>query len=696
MSESKSRKAITLAAVLGGFLLGHLVGGGESVHAGGPERINSIAGPVFIAWPNTNLSVSVVTDAAGSVLPGYPPANAFAPVVGPGMRAIEAAAATWTNAVVPVSTAPASNLTISIVQTPIVNSSMPTAPTVVSGDGVQMVSAWAPAVLFTAFGGPATWDVVPTLMSVSMPGVILDADILLNTRTKTPAFAAAFPILKPIKHAFSFIERIVIPVSVLGLTQVPTDFASTTLAPLGTDFPDPSESYLDLQGELTHAFGHFLGLAHSLLDGDMGDIPGGETPNVGGSLTPTMFPRLVPMDFPGVDIFGNTNPPGSSPTLKWFVNGQGFVGEGDPTATATEGIAGTAAQSLEADDIGALIFSYPTTTPATGTISGIVAKTSGPVVGAHVVAVRRSSAGEPMASRRIRVSTLSIEGGNYSIKGLPPGDYAVFAEPIDATTWPVEEDENGNPIVLPPYESDGYFSLLSDLPYYVAYPYIVAKPVPFMPEYHNMIPGSAPADDPLTESFGELRPLRSSNVAVANGGESTANFLVDPPNYLSSHTVPPMLKIGKSKLLAIPGGLNYVKTSKHSMRGVIVTPKGFYGDTYPDLRLSLRAPKSQGNASTQWTPYVFLGLKHATSIQFNQMLALDPIVTGAGGPTAIPPLVFPTMSAGQSVTTSFISLAAFGSDLAHTYILMQAIFVDQAAAIVPIFSNTVNIWFANR
>ena len=81
-----------------------------------------------------------------------------------------------------------------------------------------------------------------------------------------------------------------------------------------------------------------------------------------------------------------------------------------------------------------------------------------------------------MASRRIRVSTLSIEGGNYSIKGLPPGDYAVFAEPIDATTWPVEEDENGNPIVLPPYESYGYFSLLSDPPYEVPSPAIFAKP----------------------------------------------------------------------------------------------------------------------------------------------------------------------------------------------------------------------------
>jgi hypothetical protein len=98
-----------------------------------------------------------------------------------------------------------------------------------------------------------------------------------------------------------------------------------------------------------------------------------------------------------------------------------------------------AGRTLTTDDVAALTAVYPNGTPA-GSISGrIVRGDSGlPVKGAHVVAVRVDDPETPV------VATISgiAEGaasGDFTIAGIPPGEYYVRIEPLIGTTNPFTE-----------------------------------------------------------------------------------------------------------------------------------------------------------------------------------------------------------------------------------------------------------------
>jgi Carboxypeptidase regulatory-like domain len=81
-------------------------------------------------------------------------------------------------------------------------------------------------------------------------------------------------------------------------------------------------------------------------------------------------------------------------------------------------------RNLSSDDIAGISTLYPPATfAATGTLSGTVRTTSNdPVYGAIVVAVDTN--GVPVAS------TVTDPAGSYTIQGLTPGTYSVFAEPL--------------------------------------------------------------------------------------------------------------------------------------------------------------------------------------------------------------------------------------------------------------------------
>lgn len=90
----------------------------------------------------------------------------------------------------------------------------------------------------------------------------------------------------------------------------------------------------------------------------------------------------------------------------------------------TTGFGYTYQRNLSADDIAGISTLYPPANFATlGTLNGTVRDMGNTAVyGAIVVAVNAS--GQPVAS------TVTDPNGNYSIQGLAPGPYTVFAEPL--------------------------------------------------------------------------------------------------------------------------------------------------------------------------------------------------------------------------------------------------------------------------
>jgi hypothetical protein len=96
-------------------------------------------------------------------------------------------------------------------------------------------------------------------------------------------------------------------------------------------------------------------------------------------------------------------------------------------------------RSLSQDDISGVSFIYPNSTLAstTGTISGRVhdGGTFHPIKGAHVVAVATTAPDIPVAGVISDVQAGGT-GGEYSIVGLPPGDYYLRLEPLIGSTNP--------------------------------------------------------------------------------------------------------------------------------------------------------------------------------------------------------------------------------------------------------------------
>jgi len=79
---------------------------------------------------------------------------------------------------------------------------------------------------------------------------------------------------------------------------------------------------------------------------------------------------------------------------------------------------------LDSDDRVAIANAYAKTTPAAGaTLEGRVYDDSGGIFAAQVVAL--NDAGEPVATG------LSDKNGNFSLQGVPSGNYRIYAEPLD-------------------------------------------------------------------------------------------------------------------------------------------------------------------------------------------------------------------------------------------------------------------------
>ncbi len=77
------------------------------------------------------------------------------------------------------------------------------------------------------------------------------------------------------------------------------------------------------------------------------------------------------------------------------------------------------------DDIAGVseIYPDPTATSVVGEIEGTVTDNGADVFGAHVVAMDTNGT--------VVTSTMSARDGTYTIRFLPPGDYRVYAEPLD-------------------------------------------------------------------------------------------------------------------------------------------------------------------------------------------------------------------------------------------------------------------------
>ncbi|HUT31344.1 MAG TPA: right-handed parallel beta-helix repeat-containing protein [Sedimentisphaerales bacterium] len=133
----------------------------------------------------------------------------------------------------------------------------------------------------------------------------------------------------------------------------------------------------DVQGVLVHEIGHFIGLCHSCVRETYYSQA-------------TMFP------------FALTNPEGLE------------------------------LRTLSQDDIAGVSCYYPSGSFGAnfGSIFGTVTKDISPFVGAHVWAVKADD-------RKVIVGAYSDESGNYSLGGLPPGDYILRVEPVcvSSNTW---------------------------------------------------------------------------------------------------------------------------------------------------------------------------------------------------------------------------------------------------------------------
>jgi hypothetical protein len=167
----------------------------------------------------------------------------------------------------------------------------------------------------------------------------------------------------------------------------------------------------------------------------------------------------------GASIFFNPNPTGvcfaTDNSVSSCANGTDFVQDLQTVATHEIGhfigldhsavvratmypFAPALETQLSWDDVAGASLLYPKAAAdvGTGAISGTISMT-GAVFGAHVFANSNDSNnpfGAFPAIRKSPIGILSDTSGNYTITGLPPGDYDVFAEPLDG---PVQ-DSNVN------------------------------------------------------------------------------------------------------------------------------------------------------------------------------------------------------------------------------------------------------------
>lgn len=157
----------------------------------------------------------------------------------------------------------------------------------------------------------------------------------------------------------------------------------------------------------------------------------------------------------GANIFFNPNPTGvcfaTDSSVSSCTNGTDFVQDLQTVATHEIGhfigldhsavvratmypFAPQRETQLSWDDVAGASLLYPKAASdvGTGTISGTISQT-GAVFGAHVFA-NPTGSNNPFGAFPIRKSPIGMLtdlSGNYTIIGLPPDNYVVFAEPLD-------------------------------------------------------------------------------------------------------------------------------------------------------------------------------------------------------------------------------------------------------------------------
>lgn len=521
---------------------------------GGPEILCSGVAERWLNIPAGGIPWEVAGGPVGTRLaPGLPPLLCqYSPTLNgtPGIQSMARAAATWSNALVPFPASAATGPVIQPFPTPLAStfrlSDGPVAIFTWSNwmqndvdrvvqDGINLVTCWQPPFYWSAIGGQSTLAIARVWLGAA-PGEIVESDIALNVRSFDPNNSE-----RPI---WSFVET---------NDALQAEVATHRWEPFtGLPFFDPLLGYADIEGVMVHEFGHMAGLAHSLVDSRQRDAT---------ALFPTMFPYAQVQNYAAtltfVDVGGCTN----------------FVTQpADAGSTLFGGKLGASARTLEIDDISAIGVAYGT--PALATFTGEIRGTchlgvSTPLPGAHVVAYRTDLVDQ------VRVGTLAYAGGQYVLNGLPPGEYYVYAEPVD------------QPRTFP-FVQDGQYFANEVVPEYVL-PGGCSTPTFFQTEFWD-----------AAESFNDL-PMTASKVVVTAGQATVGiDFQLSTSNDLLT--------------VRQPG------TTNASPRGVVVSPMGA---PPPVVDVTVRAGASYANQP------VTLLLNTARGVRILSGQLVIPFTTGA-------------------------------------------------------------------
>jgi hypothetical protein len=391
-------KLITLKPITAPLVLLVGVAIGVPALAGSVERdCNMLAE----AWLSPSVKWTFCTGPNGQFLaPGFPDLTCPNTGIGdkrPGLQSFVRAQATWNNAALP-SGALVSRFEL-IMDPSLAVPAIPAGGGFASrmnnwganNDTLNLVTFWENASTFSGVGGTSALALSQVALATGTRDIV-ECDIAFQALSTNAQG----------RSIWSYVETN----TTMGGVEVATD------ATFQTSFLTPINGYVDIEGVLVHEFGHFAGLAHSLVDSSA--IPGA-------SLFPTMFDRAQADNY--------------NVTLQSFVSTNPCVAVSSQSNGANPPFLvrlGASARTLELDDLTAIAEAYPRNPgdpfyQQSGTLVGTVSNGSGTTFpSVSVVAY------DPSAPDVHRAGTITYAGGFYTIVGLPPGQYNVYIESIDS------------------------------------------------------------------------------------------------------------------------------------------------------------------------------------------------------------------------------------------------------------------------